>query len=249
MTFPYDSFTSAWRQIGLNLVGVAPGESWQNVLPDCQSVVVYGSGGRQLWESFLADLGKNHEHLINEPHPLDAFIQRALHQIDPHPPPSRCWVRCAANEQTFADFRLLGHQAGFGRQSKLGLLMNSEFGPWFGLRLACFTLDDLEPTGPLTGESPCETCDAPCITACPADAISATDGWDLKTCATFHDISEQCRHTCHSREACPEGKQHMYSKFQRHYHYDHKSGRMALGQYLGISSIGEDARSNWSEQI
>ncbi|MBF0289709.1 MAG: hypothetical protein HQM14_17995 [SAR324 cluster bacterium] len=249
MNFPYDPFTKALRQIGLNMTGVASGKSWQKIVPHCQSVLVYGSGGSQLWESFLEDLKQNSEHLTKEPHPLDAFIQRTLTGVDPDSPQSRRWVRCAANEETFADFRILGHQAGLGHPSKLGLLINSEFGPWFGLRLACFTSEYAEPTGPLSGASPCESCDAPCISACPAEAISATEGLDLKTCSMFHDLSEQCRQTCHAREACPEGKAHMYVKFQRQYHYDNKLGRMALGQYLGIPFAGEEVRSNWSDQI
>lgn len=56
--------------------------------------------------------------------------------------------------------------------------------------------------------SPCDTCDKPCLTACPADALSA-NGYELDACHTYLDSPNgaECMTTgCAVRRACPVGK-------------------------------------------
>jgi len=235
------------EQAGLNITGVAQGEPWQSVFPGCQSVIVIGSGGDQLWNAFISDLERSPGYFKNEPDILDNFVTRTLNHIDPEPPESRRWIRCAANEQEFIDFRVLGHQAGLGWHSKLGLLLHPEYGPWFGLRLACFTTEHIEPTGTLRGAGPCADCDAPCIPSCPAGAVSDASSWNAECCADFHSSSDQCLHTCHARDACPEGRHHIYSEMQRHYHSDRSSGRTLLAQSLGLEPDELGTGPHWGK--
>ncbi|MBF0280737.1 MAG: hypothetical protein HQM13_23295 [SAR324 cluster bacterium] len=238
-----------FMQIGLNVVGVASGQSWQKFLPGCQSVIVWGSGGTLLWEEFLKDLKQFPQRFSQNSHPLDNYVLRALTRIDPNPPASRRWIRCAADETEFLDFRTLGYQAGLGWESKLGLLLNSDYGPWLGLRLACFTMDSIEPTGPLRDIEPCAGCRAPCVEACPAGAVSKNSRWDVALCASFHQKSTLCDQTCLAREACPEGQPHQYSNLQRHYHYNRESGRAALAEFLNISPEKPGKNLPWNEWV
>lgn len=221
--------------IGLDVVGVAHGGPYQTILPGCRSVLVFGSGGRTLWDSFLADLSRNPTHLTAEEHPLDAFVHRALNRVDPNPGSGRRWVRCAADETVFADFRGLAVGAGLGWVGRLGLVMHPTFGPWLGLRAACFSTDEIPTTGPLSGGGPCDGCPAPCEAQCPVGAVTAA-GWDVARCASHHGASTDCLGVCHSRNACPVGEEHAHDELEHHYHADRRTGRRRLASFLGIES-------------
>lgn len=240
-----DSASAALRRIGLNIVGVADGAAYQHILPGCRSVVVYGSGGRALWDAFVDDLRDHPEHLAEEPHPLDEFVLRAIRAADPSPPPTRRWVRAAADEEVVVDFQRLAVEAGLGWRSLLGLVLHPGFGPWLGLRAACFTTELLPRTGPLAGAGPCVGCPAPCRPACPAGAIGV-QGWDLARCAAFHQESSRCHGTCHSRRACPIGAEHAYSAEQLGYHEDPRAGRKRLAARLGIDDRCSGSGLPWT---
>ena len=181
--------------IGLNAVGVASGEPWQAVLPDCRAVLVFASGGPLLWRSLEAAIAADSNTLTGTPDPLDDFIAARIRAADPEPPPSRSWVRCAAKPERFVDFRPLAQDAGLGWTSRLGLLIHPSFGPWIGLRAACFTTEALEVTGALPGAGPCEGCPAPCVTACPVDAVALP--FRIRACAA-HRAEGGCPSRCHS---------------------------------------------------
>ncbi len=235
-----------FSHVGINIMGTADGAPWQHILPGCQAVVVFASGGKALWEAFVADCREQPDHLRDEAHPLDTFVERTLLRTDPNPARSQRWIRCAATEPTEVDFRTLGLQAGLGHHSLLGLLLNPSFGPWMGIRLACFTTDALPIQGPLAQHSPCSTCSAPCMSACPAAAVSRV-GWDLQRCSTFHFESSICESSCEARRACPEGGNHQYSDLQMHYHYNQQTGRSALAKQLSIDAPGLGDAPKWKD--
>ena len=66
----------------------------------------------------------------------------------------------------------------------------------------------------------CNQCsDAPCITICPADALSGHDA-SLKACLDYRLTSDsRCKDRCFSRLACPVAAEHKYSMAQLNYHY------------------------------
>ena len=223
--------------IGLNAWGVAHSSE----LEGYRSAAVFGSGGGALWAAFEEDLRANPRHLSDEDHPLDAFVRRAVSRLEL---PAQCRVvRAAGDETTFVDFRPLALAAGLGWHSKLGLLMHPEHGPWMGLRVAIFTTEVLEVTGALEGEGPCAGCPAPCSAACPVDAPGIP--FDIKACGRFHHTSDDCKHTCHARSACPEGAAHRYPEAAIRYHYDRRSGRKELADRLGIEDRREGSGPYW----
>ena len=224
---------------GLNVVGVAAGTAYTHVLPRCRSVVVLGSGGRRLWDRFVQHLTAEPRALIEQPHPLDAFVEGLLRAADPDPGPDRRWVRCAADDGQDLDFRSLAWGAGLGWPSPMGLLLHPTFGPWIGLRAACFTTEALKPT-PLAQLPVCGRCEAPCATACPAGAVAKARPFDLGACAAFHRTPGPCATTCHSRRACPVGQDHQYSDLQLHYHADRATGRPRLAAAVGLDHDPHD---------
>jgi hypothetical protein len=224
------------RASGLNVQGVADGSKYAAWLPGCRSVLVFASGGSGLWEALLAACRTDPQRWSGEDHPLDAFVRDEVRAADPDPPPSRRWVFCGALEEKQPDFRTLAWEAGLGHPSKLGLLLHPVYGPWLGLRAACFTTDSVAPTGPLPGPAPCDGCPAPCVTACLGNAMSSERGWDVRACASFHETSRACHRDCASRVACPVGEAHRYGELERLYHNNRVVGRPAVAAFLGIEA-------------
>ncbi len=194
--------------VGVNLCGTASGAAWQPLWPGCRSVVVFGSTGPALWERAL-------ELPSDEPDPVDAVVRTV---VDAFPgDPSRRWVRCASDADTHPDFRTLGQQAGVGWSSRLGLLIHPTYGPWLGLRAACFTTEALEVDGPLPGPGPCFGCAAPCAAACPATALAPD--WKAERCLPHRRNTTDCDAGCDARSACVIGRSHAYGATQHRYHH------------------------------
>ena len=100
--------------------------------------------------------------------------------------------------------------AGVGIIGMNNLLITPEFGPRVRLRALCLDVE-LEPTEPIDF-APCETCDMPCIQACPQEAFK--DGtYKRVLCNKQMKIDEANRVTayikyCRACElACPVGTQ------------------------------------------
>jgi ferredoxin len=254
-----DQLVLALKPYGLNHYGVVSVHAYdqqapsalrsQCLAPGSKSIAVFASGGTALWESFVADIRENVDHFRSEKHPLDAFVDRGLNaasqSLGGHP---HRWFTASAQAEVHLDFRTLAIRAGIGSPSRLGLVIHPVYGPWLGLRAACFLPDVLDPT-PMFADL-CDGCAAPCVSACPGEAF--IDGaWDVGICASFHREASVCARRCDARVACPVGEDQRYSALQRHYHYDRKSGRIALAQHVGIEGdnhvgVGPDW-SNWAD--
>ena len=211
-------------RIGCQVWGVAEAtEAERALVPETERVVVVGSGGGALWSAFVDDLRAHPEH-ADLPDPLDAFVARTVAEL-PSPPGGR-WVRCAFDEDLQPDFRTLALRAGLGHAGRLGLLMHPVHGPWLGLRVAAFTTERLEVTGPLPGRGPCVGCPAPCAPACPAGAMDGPR-LDLDACLDHQRRHPTCEGGCLSREACVVGTASRYPR-QAHRYHQHAEGRAAV---------------------
>ena len=115
----------------------------------------------------------------------------------------------------------LGELAAWSSASPLGLGVNKKYGPWFAYRALVLTSKPLAvDETPGRQISPCIECDAPCVSACPADAVNKKAAFNISKCATYRVQDEEptCKTQCHARNACPVGKQFQYSTEQRAYH-------------------------------
>ena len=110
--------------------------------------------------------------------------------------------------------------AGWGSSSPLGLSINDRFGLWLAHRIV-FLVD--APLETLTGATahPCTTCaDTPCVTACPAGAVSVEDGFNVAKCSHLRIAPySPCADKCLARLACPIGTEHTYGQDQMEHHY------------------------------
>lgn len=233
-----DAFLRSLAAVGLGHVGTVPAARWDAVarpehraealLPGARGVIVVANAGRGLWDALVADLRAHPAHLADEPHPLDAFVRRAVTGA-PVPGPHR-WVTTGADETTHLDFRTLAVLAGLGTPSRIGLVIHPTLGTWMGLRAACFVTFDV-PEAPSLPAA-CDGCPAPCVAACPAGAL-ASGAMDIQRCSAFHGESDLCAATCHARVACPVGV--PYPPEQLGYHYDRGNGRRRLRAQLGVT--------------
>ncbi len=78
--------------------------------------------------------------------------------------------------------------AGLGIIGRNNLFLHPEWGPRIRLR-AILVEDELEPTGPLEGFSPCETCGDFCQAACPQNSFS-TGSYHRPSCMQQLDIDK-----------------------------------------------------------
>lgn len=216
---------------------MADGAAWQHVQPGCRAVLVFGSGGTALWQVFTAWVAADPTRAALSS-PLNQFVAESVAALPGDP--ARRWVRCA-DDDVMVDFRTLAREAGLGHPSRLGLLLHPTYGPWLGLRAACFTTDPLPVTGALAGPAPCDGCPAPCEAACPAGAIGP-DGWAFDPCLAWQRRETTCQGGCLARSACVAGTTHAYGSAQHRYH-QHPPSRQAVLAALSPAGRGTDRSS------
>jgi epoxyqueuosine reductase len=113
-----------------------------------------------------------------------------------------------------------GELAGWHHNSPLKIGINQAWGTWFAYRVLLVCDGEFKPIERLRSKSPCNSCsDKPCISECPANAVSQTD-FDLNCCSQYR-ASEQshCRDRCVARLACPVAPEQRYPIEQIQYHY------------------------------
>jgi hypothetical protein len=216
----------ALAPFGLNLIGVATPAAYDALvpashrLPRCEatrSLVVIGNGGGAFWAAYRAHVEAHPGH-ADRAHPLDDFTT-AVVEAQVVPVMERLGITGALHlphrETTPpVSFVHLAEAAGLGRRSLLGVLVHPEYGPWMALRAALFVDVALSAPRPAAGFDPCPSCAArPCITACPADAVSHPAGWDVPRCVGFRvdrADANPCVDRCSARVACVYGRAHRY---------------------------------------
>jgi len=115
----------------------------------------------------------------------------------------------------------LGDYLGWSIASPLGLGIHPEYGLWWAYRVLCWTDAPLPvDVADTQSASPCSTCaEKPCIAACPADAVSTIDHFDLKACAKYRTAkNSDCADRCIARLACPVALDQRQDLEQHQYH-------------------------------
>lgn len=102
--------------------------------------------------------------------------------------------------------------------SPVGLLVHDEAGLMVSFRGAVLLQDPFSP--PKQKNSPCETCEKPCLSACPVDAF-ATGQYNVPACLSY--LGESQKNTCITngcevRKACPISQTYGRSEAQSGYH-------------------------------
>ncbi len=169
------------------------------------------SGGRALFERFTPEAGHD---------PLDRWTRRRVEAL--LEPLRATGVRAEArypfwNEPDPLPFQRIGEAAGLGAPTRLGLSLHPTYGSWIAYRALLLFDRPVPDRAPPPRESPCATCAAPCVTACPAAAIAHT--WDARSCMDHRlDHGDPCASGCHARLACPVGADQRYAEEALRFH-------------------------------
>jgi hypothetical protein len=184
-------------------------------LPDgapAATVLVVGS----LSNTLLPILKERAEWRDGVPDPLDRYTRAALTALADD---ARLGVVFPFDGPPYYPFQRWALRTGGFSRSPMGVLADEPHGPWLGLRAAFLAREVL----PVTGggrDGPCPTCaDTPCISACPAGALSSS-GYDVPRCLSWlaANPSADCHRGCLARRACPFGRDHAQGYDEAAFH-------------------------------
>ncbi|POF30587.1 hypothetical protein [Roseibium marinum] len=169
-----------------------------------QSLVLIGSTGPAVWPVFM----KSPEYADGKPDPLDRYTKRVL---------SECAARHGFEAlfpfegPPYHPFQQWALKCGGFSPSPLGVLAHGTFGLWAGFRAAFLSAARLPEASAMAEDGPCPTCaDKPCLSACPVNAITLENGYDVPACRAYlaADPASDCWSGCLARRACPFGAPH-----------------------------------------
>ncbi len=181
-------------------IAIAPDLSWGRA----RTLAVVVGNTRAMWPRFLAAR-------LDEPDPLDRFVERSLTDALDEARPGVAWtVRWAHHVPATVAIQRAADLAGLAWLSPSHLCVHPAYGPWIALRaLIAFDLDG-PPRAPRLAP-PCrcaEGCTAAFATALAAGAPASTEElrarWPLWLAV---------------RDACPVGRAHRYDDEQIRFHY------------------------------
>jgi len=179
-----------------------------------QRLVLIGHGGRDLWNAVSAQVLE-----VESDDPIDTFTVETLTAFFTKHAPEMRYIFLYPGASV-VPLQQLGELAGWHHPSPFRIGVNSEWGSWFAYRALLLIDAPLDVSQPITQTSPCERCaSTPCISACPADALSDSE-FSLQRCIDFRLLPDSpCRECCLARLACPVGESHRYPDAQVRYHY------------------------------
>lgn len=215
-------FSDAGFNLTLAIKAYDYGDNTEAILPKARSIILVGFGGNKFWKIFQKYLEDNPEFRINSNDIIDDYsalkFKEAKNLLELNNIRYKFAYPFGDNALDF-NFLKLGELGGAGVPSLLGILLHPVYGPWISLRGAIITDMDLDNfVEPISGFSPCPSCDKPCISACPANTISES-GWDWASCMKFRISDKTCAVSCASRRACPYGQEEQYTEEQLNYHH------------------------------
>ncbi len=211
----------------LGLAHVRAGSLAECGLPPYETAthaIVASQAGGEYWEQ-MKRMRAADPALAAHEHPLDTFTRRNAERL-------RGLLGAACTGVGFpfdddpVDFLGVAQRLGMGKPSRLVILIHPEYGLWFAFRMIFFVRDVegvLPLAEPLTS-TPCDACDGPCVTACPAGAVKGDPGserLDYPASFRFRLAHEGvCADACAARLACPAGAAYRYPlDFVAHSHH------------------------------
>ncbi len=233
MALTLEGIRAACAPHGLNLVAAIPATRYDAVAaPDyragaidsnAKALVVIANGGGAFWTAYQRHAARNPGWLARE-NPLDDFTRDVIErEVAPmvRETGSRCRVvyPFMGGDRTL-NFIELGKVAGLAGPSILGVAVHPVYGPWIAFRAALLLDELIDAPGAAAGFDPCPACvPRSCIAACPVDAVSYPQGWDIPKCLTHRvEVEPDCAPRCHARAGCVLGPEHRYPDDELAYH-------------------------------
>ena len=196
---------------GLAIVGAFHPQAGDNVPGQVETLCLLGANGPTMWNAFST----SPEYLDGQADPLDCWSERVIRTLADSfggialfpfgGPPWQPFQRWA--EKAEAAF-----------PSPVLMQVTRRRGLWTSYRGAIGIRKRLQIETP-SKESPCLDCHAPCLHACPVNALGA-QGYDVSACVGHlkSDQGAACLDGCLVRKACPYGQSLMLPARQRAFH-------------------------------
>lgn len=160
------------------------------------TTVILGTGPK-FWPVFAASA----EYADGAPDPIDRWSKRVIGVIAAE---ARATCSFPSDGPPYPPFIRWALDTGRFFSSPVGMMVHDTVGLMISIRGALH-LDTLWPEDPEPAGSPCETCHAPCMTACPVGALGG-GAYDVEACHNHLDRPEgqTCMmQGCAARRACP----------------------------------------------
>lgn len=213
----YTAVETAAVKHGLAIYGSFHGDTSDGLPADHRTLLMLGPA-TNFWQYFKT----TPEYQDGEADPIDRWSTRVIsalafdHSATPFLP---------FGGPPYAPFLSWALKTNRAWSSPVGMLIHDTTGLMVSYRgaLAFRTRLDL----PYTADKPCDTCDAPCITACPVNALSAKHGYNTDACHAHLNtpagatcVSEGCI----ARRACPvsAGANRTAEQSAHHMSYFHR---------------------------
>lgn len=181
-----------------------------------RSLLLIGSTGPSVWPK----LTTSSEAADGAADPLDRYTRRVLTAIAAA---EDLDVVFPFDGPPYHPFQQWAKRCGGFSQSPMGVLAHHDYGPWTGFRAAFLSARPLAFQAGAPAAGPCESCEEkPCISACPAEALSLEAGYDVPRCRTHlaADRSRLCWSGCLARRACPYGAAHRQDPENARFHME-----------------------------
>ncbi|MCD2173293.1 ferredoxin [Rhizobium sp. C4] len=179
------------------------------------SVVLLGNVGGSIWPGFAA---WRRDYFGSDP--LDAWSKAVIGPVAERLGATAFYP----SDPPYMPFQRWAMRAEGLKASPLGILIHPRYGLWHGYRGALAFRDDIGTRPSAMEPSPCDTCAGkPCLSACPAGAISLS-GFAVDPCRA-HLVTAEGQAGCMSsgcvaRNACPVGAGYRYPEAQLRFHMD-----------------------------
>ena len=182
------ALASALARHGLAPVGAFDAEDGDGVPEGMATLVLVGAHGDGLWHAFTA----SPEFADGQPDPLDRWSRRVLEAVAAETGGRAVFPFDGPPWLPFQRWALRGEGA---HPSPVGMQVSPSRGLWLSYRGALGFAEALDLPGGAR-PSPCPSCAATCLTACPVDAL-AGGAYDVERCAAHVASEAGC--------ACREG--------------------------------------------
>ncbi|TVO78763.1 hypothetical protein [Sedimenticola selenatireducens] len=175
-------------------------------------IVLIGHGGKTLWEMLQID--------ATTPDPIDQYSRVAAIAFAKETLGKNGYHLIYPGDKPIA-LQQLGTVAGWHAPSPLGLGINPHWGLWYAYRAALLTNATLPVMIEPSPQRPCDRClEKPCLSNCPAGALSKVHQIDMDQCATYRlSDNSSCSDRCLARMSCAVSNEHRYTLEQIQYHY------------------------------
>ena len=182
---------------GLRVLGHCAAHPSDGLAHEGGSLVLIGPAEPAFWPLFA----QSPEMQDGQDDPLDRWSKRIVGAIAANVGGAAYFP---SDGPPFLPFYTWALRSGQVWASPIGFLVHEDAGLWVSFRAAIWLP---APAPVIAAVQPCQTCAAPCTSACPVDAFA--DGYDAAACKAHingPDTADCVARGCAARRACPVGQ-------------------------------------------